>query len=292
VTGLLTTVNINNKKIVFNELKLKDYKTILKCLVSEPIDPDNLFLNINQILKKITNLSIKDIEDLNLLEYLLLLVHIRVIGIGSSIFGVYKNEEASINVEISLHNTIQQIESCLTNFQFKIFEQDLIKITTTIPSIKQFLSFKSYPQFKEEVNNLPLKYLKNIQQLISDYDQYFANYYFFKSPIDKYSIKINLQKDSYCQLIKILFNENLITVYDNIYYLCKFSQLTPNYLENCTYGEFKIYIKKTEELLYKSSKPQPPPVQEEETFYDPVDINSLYGNEDTTPVISRSEFTP
>jgi len=288
VASLLTVISVNNKNIVFKELKLKDYKTILKCLISEPIDTDSLFLNLNNILVKITNLTLNDLLNLNLLEYLLLLTHIRITSIGSAIFGVYNEEEQSINVEIPLYKTIEDIKNCLNNFKEEVYKDSTITLTTTIPIIRDILDNKKILHIKEHTGNLPLKYLKRINKLTSSYNNFFKEYYFYKSPIKKYSIYISLEIEKYTQLIKVLFNEDLLTVYDNIYYLCKISQLSPSYLEKCTYGEFKIYVKKTEELLYKNSKPVPN--IEQEPLYDPVDINSLYGNEG--PPITKSEFTP
>lgn len=284
MTGLLTTVCIKNKEYIVKELKLKDYKTILKCLVSDPIDVNTLFLNLNTIIKKLTNLTSEQISNLNLLEYLLLLLHIRITSIGNSIFGVYKNDDESINVEISLNKTQQEVKECLNTFKPITYKT----LTTSLPTIKDIITDNTYPFIIQDVKNLPFKKYKDVTYISKEYNAFFKNFYFFKSPIEKYSIKLNLQIKEYCQLIKILFNENLLTLYDNIYYLCKFSQLTPNYLENCTYGEFKIFVKKTEEILYKNT----PPASEtsQEPLYDPVDINSLYGNDDIP--VTRSEFTP
>jgi hypothetical protein len=289
VASLLTAVSVNNKNIVFKELKLKDYKTILKCLISEPIDTDSLFLNLNNILVKITNLTLEDVLNLNLLEYLLLLTHIRITSVGSAIFGVYKNNEESINVEINLYKTIQTLETFLQEFKENNYKDNTLTLTTIIPSINDLINNKDPIYIKENVNKLSIKYLKVVKSLTEKYNQFIQNFYFYKSPIEKYSIKLSFIKKEYCQLIKILFNENLLNVYDSIYYLCKLSHLTPKYLENCTYGEFKIYVKKTEEILYKNNKP--PVENNHEPLYDPVDISSLYGNEDDPP-ITRSEFTP
>ena len=288
--SLLTSVTINNKKIVYKELKLKDYKSILKCLIGDTIDSNNLFLNLNQILKKITNLKYNDILNLNMIEYLLLLIHIRAVSIGSFIFGSYTNEKESIKVEISLYKTIKNLEDCLKNFKSITFKKENTVLTTTIPTIKEITADKSFLFLKEDVNNLPVKYIKEINSLAKEYNQYFNQYYFYNPSIKKFSIKIDLQLSNYLQLIKMLFNENLITVYDNIYYLSKLAQMSPKYLENCTYGEFKIFIKKTEEIFYKNSKNSTETTTQEPT-YDPINIDSLYGNDENLP-ISKSEFTP
>jgi hypothetical protein len=290
VPSLLTSIDINNKKIVYKELKLKDYKSILKCLIGDSIDNKNLLLNLNQILKKITNLEFEKILNLNMIEYLLLLIHIRTVSIGSFIFGSYSNEKESIKVEISLYKAIKSLEDCLKNFKSISFKDKNITLTTTIPTIKQIMDNKPFLFFKEDINELPVKYIKHINQLTKKYNLYFNQYYFYNPSIEKFSIKIDLQPENYFQIIKMLFNENLITVYDNIYYLCKLARMSPEYLEKCTYGEFKIFIKKTEETFYKNTKQASDSTLQEPT-YDPIDMNSLYGNDENTP-ISKSEFTP
>lgn len=290
MSSLLTSVVINNKNIIYKELKLKDYKIILKCLIGTgPVDALNLFLNLNQILKKLTNLDADEIVNLNFIEYLILLIHIRSTSIGSSIFGSYKNEDETenINVEISLYKSLQQLETCLNNFQPITFTSYDTTLTTTIPTINDILNNKLYPFLKENINTLPLKHLKNISKTSTNYYQYFKQYYFYKSVIEKFSIKVDLQLNNFLELIRIVFNENLLAVYDNLYHLCKLTQMTPEYLENCTYGEFKVFIKKTEEILYKNKAPD---TSVQEPVYDPVDIGSLYGNDDIP--ITNSEFTP
>jgi hypothetical protein len=291
VSDLLTELQLSNKVIVYKELKLKHYKNILKCLYSEPINPSNLFLNLNFILEQITNLTKEEIINLNCLEYLLLLLEIRTISIGSSIFAIYNTESKPVNIDISLNKTITEVLNCLNNFKPLQFKDKNIELNFVIPVVKD-LMYKKFLYVKEDVNQLPLKYLKTINYHSKEMNKYIEQYYFFKPSVKEYSIKLSLETTNFIQLIKILFNENLLSVYDNIFYLCKICNMSAEYLENCTYGEFRIFVKKTEEMLQKQIK-QPPVVEQsnESAQFDPVDINSLYGND--TPInITPSEFTP
>lgn len=288
MSELLTRFQLNNKQIIYKELKLKQYKIILKCLIAEPIDVFNLILNLNNILEQITNLTREEIFNLNLLEYLLLLTEIRTTSIGSSIFAVYKTADESIDIEIPLKNTLTEIQNCLNNFKPLQYKDSNTELNFIIPKIKDILDKKEPLYIKESINSLPVRYLKKITSLSKQFNKYFKQYYFFNPIIEKYSISLSVDSIEYIELLKILFNENLISVYENIFYLSKICNMSSEYLENCTYGEFKIFVKKTEEMLYKNVK-QSQPIPDEPQ-YEPVDINSLYGNEDLN--ITRSEFTP
>lgn len=287
MSDFLTELKFTNKKIIYKELKLKQYKTVLKCLYTDPIDVPNLLLNLNNILTRVTNLTEDEILNLNLLEYIFLLTEIRTTSIGSSIFAIYNNSDTPINIEIPLKKTSIEVLNCLNNFKPLIYEDSKIILNFSIPLVRN-LTNKKFLYVNEDIENLPVRYLKIIQNYTNKLDNYFNQYYFFNSGIKEYDLKLSLNKNEYIQLIKILFNENLLSIYDNLFYLSKICNISSEYLENCTYGEFKIFVKKTEEILQKQIKPIP---STDNNAYDPVDINSLYGN-DISPNITPSEFTP
>jgi hypothetical protein len=288
VSSLLTHIQLANKQVVYKELKLKQYKTILKCLIGDTVNIYNLLLNLNNILTEITNLTKEDILNLNLLEYLLLLTEIRITSIGSSIFAVSKTENSSLNIEIPLYKTLDEIKKCLENYT--PFKSN--NLNYRIPSVKNILDKKTFLYIEQDVNDLPVKYLKIINNDVKKFNNYFDQYYFFNpSNNKKYIIKLSINLNEYIKLIKILYNENLLSIYDNIFYLSKICNISAEYLENCTYGEFKIFVKKTEQILQKNTKPTTPNVESELPKFDQIDINSLYGNDDIAD-ISPSEFTP
>jgi hypothetical protein len=291
VSELLTALKVSNKEIIYKELKLKQYKTILKCLYTDPIDIPNLILNLNNILTLITNLTIEEISNLNLLEYLFILTEIRITSIGSSIFAVHNNSNKPVNIEIPLNKTRAEILKCIEDFVPLLYKDANTTLNFSIPFIKD-LTDKEFLFVNEEVNNLPVRYLKIIKNYTKKINSFFNSYYFFNPGIKEFNLKLSLNKYDYIQLIKILFNENLLSIYDNLFYLSKICNMSSEYLENGTYGEFKVFVKKTEEMLQKQIK-QPPVVEQsnESDQFDPVDINSLYGND--TPInITPSEFTP
>lgn len=290
MNGLLTYLQLSNKQVIYKELKLKHYKTLLKCLIGNQIDVSNLLLNINNILQDITNLTLDEILNLTLLEYLLLLTEIRITSIGSTIFAVSKSSKHTFNIEIPLNKTLDEIKNCINNYEPLFFRN----LNFVIPLVKDIVNKKEFLYIKEDVTNLPVRYLKDINQGNKKFNSYFQQYYFFNLPTNKqYSLKLSVNLKEFIELIKILYNENLISIYDNIYYLSKLCNFSAEYLENCTYGEFKIFVKKTESILQKKIKPLPPIIEPLVPEFDPVDINSLYGNNEGFDTnITSSEFTP
>ena len=82
-------------------------------------------------------------------------------------------------------------------------------------------------------------------------------------------------------ILKLLFGEQLLTLYSNIFNLCSQGNLTPEYIENCTPGEYILFVKKIEEVqqISKSSLP--------------VDVNiptESFGYPEVPSQVSKSEF--
>ena len=293
MNGLYTKLDLIDKEIIHGELNVKDYKIILKCLLGDTLDVPALFLNLNNILLKITNFKKEELYNLNIIEYFLLLLSIRTNSIGSIIFATY-NGEKKINLQISLNEIIEELTHFLKNYQPLKINIKNVSTIVTLPKIKDFFT-KEDQSFIEDilVNNtvvnieqLPVSVYKKINDKIILLKNNINSLYFYNPIIEDYNIMFSSNLREYVSLIKILFNENLLSVYDNIFYLSKVSNFSAEYLENCTYGEFKLFIKKIENL-YKNTTSTPSTSFENEM--EQVDINSLYGNDLN---ITPSEFTP
>jgi hypothetical protein len=296
VNGLYTKLKLLDKEIIHGELNVKDYKVILKCLLGDTLDIPALYLNLNSILLKITNLKEDELYNLNIIEYLLLLLSIRSNSIGGIIFATY-NGEKKINLQIPLNEIIEELTYFLETHQLLAINIKNVSTTISVPKINEFIS-KGDLSFVNNitVNNsttidieqLPVCVYKQINDKINFLKKDINNLHFYKPVVEDYIIKFSSNLNEYGSLIKILFNENLLSVYDNIFYLSKVSNFSAEYLENCTYGEFKLFVKKTENL-YKNTTSTPTQSLPVEDEMDQVDIDSLYGRDLN---ITPSEFTP
>ena len=296
MNGLYTKLKLLDKEIIHGELNVKDYKVILKCLLGDTLDIPALYLNLNSILLKITNLKEDELYNLNIIEYLLLLLSIRSNSIGGIIFATY-NGEKKINLQIPLNEIIEELTYFLETHQLLAINIKNVSTTISVPKINEFIS-KGDLSFVNNitVNNsttidieqLPVCVYKQINDKINFLKKDINNLHFYKPVVEDYIIKFSSNLNEYGSLIKILFNENLLSVYDNIFYLSKVSNFSAEYLENCTYGEFKLFVKKTENL-YKNTTSTPTQSLPVEDEMDQVDIDSLYGRDLN---ITPSEFTP
>jgi hypothetical protein len=296
VNGLYTKLKLLDKEIIHGELNVKDYKVILKCLLGDTLDIPALYLNLNSILLKITNLKEDELHNLNIIEYFLLLLSIRSNSIGGIIFATY-NGEKKINLQIPLNEIIEELTFFLENYQPLAINIKNVSTTITIPKIKEFISKEDLSFTNDiivnsnttiDIEQLPVCVYKQINDKINFLKKDINNLHFYKPVVEDYIIKFSSNLNEYGSLIKILFNENLLSVYDNIFYLSKVSNFSAEYLENCTYGEFKLFVKKTENL-YKNTTSTPTQSLPVEDEMDQVDIDSLYGRDLN---ITPSEFTP
>lgn len=293
MNGLITLVSLPDKEIQHGELSVKNYKTFLKVLLNVD-DTTSLLLNLNNILIEITNYTLEQLLNLNIIEYFLLLLSIRSTSIGGIIFATY-NGEKKINLQIPLNECIEELNLFLDSYQPTTFNVKNVNVALCLPKIRDFITNKEtvfIESIKVDGNNfldiesLPVKVYKQINKNINYLKQDIDNLCFFNSVVENYSINFSSKLKEYISLIRILFNENLTYVYDNIFYLSKISNISAEYLENCTYGEFKFFVKKTESLHKSTPSTNNLPIEED---FEQVDINSLYGNDIQ---VSPSEFTP
>lgn len=302
MNGVTIPITIKDATFYYNELKVRDYKTILKCLLEEPLNTSNLFLNLNNILKNITSLTEEEILNLDLLNYLLLLVNIRILSMGNKIFTVYQDDTKTTKLEISLNSSLIDINKCLNEFKPICYNDESISLFFNIPRVKDLINnntfyldkivFKNneYKDINESlIDFLPAKYINIINSNCNNINKHVQNFFFYNSPIKMFSINLSLNYKIYSNIVKILFNENLASIYDNIFYLSKICNLSSSYLEDCTYGEFKIFVKKAEEMLRKRSQSTQDESNINEQQYAPADIDSFY-NEPKPEDITPSEF--
>ena len=149
MNGLYTKLDLIDKEIIHGELNVKDYKIILKCLLGDTLDVPALFLNLNNILLKITNFKKEELYNLNIIEYFLLLLSIRTNSIGSIIFATY-NGEKKINLQISLNEIIEELTHFLKNYQPLKINIKNVSTIVTLPKIKDFFT-KEDQSFIEDI---------------------------------------------------------------------------------------------------------------------------------------------
>lgn len=299
--------NISNKDIIYNELKVRHLKILLKCLTSNSPDPILLFNNLDNILTEITNLSIDEIKSLNFLEYFILVLQIRSTSMGGIIFAE-TNTDPPIKLQINIEKIIEQLKE-INNTILKIETvQDFI-IRYKLPTIDEIIklnnsiidnhdslflqgffyqnnniNFKSLTKEEQKtiLDNLPAKIsqtlFKNTKEIIDTFSG--INLLSYLPQTENICLYFNFNIQNLILLIELLFEMSLLSLYENYLVLCKVSNLTPEFIEESTPGEYILYIKKLQELTSSNKGQQK---------------NVLVNNLGQTPfddIGTRSEFTP
>ena len=288
--NFISKSSISSKDIYFNELKVKHLKTIYKSLIGEDLQFDIIFNNLNNILQDIVK---ENISNINFIEYFILLFEIRCNSIGNIIFGELpekNNTKIEINIlkfieilnEFNTNNILEPdtIDNVTVNYKLPtVIELILIEKTTTIDNIYPYfiddliINNTSLVKNLETINknkileNIPAKItskvINRVQQILKKTNE--LNLLSATHGMTDKFLPLNCNIKNLAYIVKFLFGNQLLSLYENIFALCKAGNLTPEYIENSTPGEYLLFVKKLE-ILSKQRETQGPPV----TDFDPL----------------------
>jgi hypothetical protein len=284
----LTSVKLVEREVLIKEFNFGLYRNLLKCLINENTPNNILFQHYCFLIKKTTNLSKKEIYNLTYIDFLLLLLYIRAYSIGDGLKLIFHSEKTDetttqpVNIDLSLEATIQYITSILqplVNLQVTLKN---LTVHLQLPTIKSILNIETitpelivtmfikqiqinnqvilFANLSEEAINkiieaLPITLFNSIKQNINIHINVLQKLNFFGT----LTTKTNFNKELLLlPNIKILFyvlqlayNNDLQSMYDNIFLLTKAGNFSPSYLDSCSPGEVFVFIKKLEESYSK-----------------------------------------
>jgi hypothetical protein len=288
--SFLNQITVNNKKVVYQEIKVKQYKSILKCLLDENPSADILFLNLNKILLECTNLTSEELDNLDIIDYICLFCVLRRDSIGNIVYATITNKE-NTKLEIDLNDSINLIELFNKKQIEENFEFEDWKIYFGIPKIKDFyISSRNFfinkvfykdvelnISLEEALKLIPVKIFVKITQKCEKIKTKFKDFYFYKSENRKYDINLTLDVKDVIFIFRLLFNDNLLNFYETVFSLSKYANITPEYLENCTPGEYSIFAKQLEKQFNVSSATSSKQFNEDQ-FANDMDPNAVFGD--------------
>lgn len=285
-SNFTSKITLTGKNIFYNELQVKHLKTIYKCLLGENLSPESIFTNLDNILLEITSLNKKQLNNLSFLDYFLLLIEIRCTSIGNLIY-IEPQDKQNTKIEINL-NKFVDILNKLENKQKQTLKINDTKIYYTYPSIKNLLNltFNDYLycyflkkiivndktinletlteiEKNKIIEQLSVKITSNIFKTINNLTDELNQINLLSTTFgleDKF-LPFNLDLQNLANLVKILFGEQLMTLYENIFMLCKIGNFTPEYIESCSPGEYILFVKKLDALINQQNS-------QENTFND------------------------
>lgn len=282
-SSFLYKIALPHREVVYSELKIKHLKNLQKSLIGEP-DFNIVILNINNILEEITNLSKEEIQQLNVVDYFIILSHIRSTCISNVVYAELtqqKNVKLNINVDEIIEQLLQ------INYQETLNEEHInknLQINYRLPTPQElpYLQTKDMESFcqpfikslvinkteflfsdfsrdekNQMIKKIPAKTITELYKKIYNVLEIYAktNLLDHIKNIDEF-ISFSFNSKSYISLISLLYGDQLLSIYDNIFLLCKFGNFTPDYLENCTPGEYYIFCRKLEMFMAKKQEMQ------------------------------------
>lgn len=285
VAELITT------KVLCNELKVKDYKEILKCSFGD--DPNKFIFveTICDIFSSITNKPVEYFKSLNVIDFFLLLLEVRINSQGDACKVSIIKDKKQMSLELRLDYIRDELKEAFKSIS-TVLQTNTTDLVFEYPSIERLLeeTTEDYLYFIKQASIKKNESTKTI--LINTNKE--ANLLFEKlSPktslqiiklFEKFikpCVEINFLKrydlgnqtlnfipsiSSVIWFCKLMFNESLEVFYDNLFYLSHLGHFDLNYVEALSPGEYVYMTKKLESVLSQKSSSS----QEEQT-YEPGD---------------------
>lgn len=287
-----------NTKISYRELNTQEQLLLAKANISFSGDINSLF-DYNEFAFELILNCIKNKEDfnkINIIEYVMFLIKLRIMSIGSTIDFLLKTEtESKVKTKIQI-----DLKKYLVNLYeaTKYFENDYIIINKNleiklnwpnVKSIKTFNNFKlsnkneyeiindsfcEYIEYIKMGNNkimfmdlnhdskiellykLPLSLKDKIQNKILESIKILSEYKLFGVSFFD-NYNFNFYNLSFIEHIKMFFSYDLKSLYQEIYFLSSY-KLPPEYILSISHAERRIYNSIIEEQQKKQEKQQSP----------------------------------
>jgi len=312
---------LDNQDVYFKELKVKHLKIIYKLLIADEPDAEITFYNFNKLLCSLTSLKLEEIKKLNFINYFLLLIKIRVVSAGGIIFA--QLQESNTKIEFNLNKIVDQLEKLNKIYQNKEHKIDNTLIVYDLPNVNEIyqinqnsnidnfyscfikslkinnnhLCFKqfSYTDKNFIFEQLPVKVTSAVIKETIECIKHFntVNLISYLPQLKNVSLNFNFNIKNLVMFLKFLFGDGLLTLYENIFALCKLGNFPPEYIENCTPGEYLLFVKKLEQLNSQKNVNQTRTIEDMADNLQDDDFTDLnpYNSPDMPPVTSQADLS-
>jgi hypothetical protein len=283
---LISTADLLQSSLDFKELDLKQYRQLLKCFLGDEVYTDLIFNNTDNIIKELTSLSYKQINNLNFLDYCLLLFTIRQVSIGDTV-SLYAEdiEQKQLKIDLRISKVIEQIidkkivdllipetiDQCYLEYRLPSIreililekEKDIYSFYTfflkSIKFSKSTINLEDYT-FKEReeiIQKIPVKVMTGLTKRTHAIVEYCNKINLLQSLNNKtFDKKLHLTLNSQiiAFVIKLIYNTSLESIYELMFALSKAANFSGTFLDDCSPGEFYFFTKKLEEISAKSTR--------------------------------------
>lgn len=290
----LNQADLITTQVIYRELLFRPYRSFLKCLLSDELDPKFILLNFNEILNFcLTDFSV--VKKLNYLDFILLAILIRASSIGDTVILQTKNNNLTINFNIV--NAIKIFKEIDYETLLQSTNHDKFTFFYKLPSVEEILNFTNenqiYVSFIKKVlidnieldftecskdvqttiiEQLPIKTFIHLTQHIQQITNYFQQINFFETIYvpDQFDINFPLlpTPETIATIIRLIYNSNLEIIYNNIFGLINLGKFSGEFLDSCTPGEFFLFCKNLEIITKQKEQHNTPQSTNIETSTD------------------------
>lgn len=273
---------LSKDTLLCSELLVKDYKEILKCTYGEEPNKKIFVETICEILAKIVQKPISFIKSLNVIDLFCLILDVRFNSLGPCNVVLTQNEQ-KFNLELNLGYIKEETEQLFNNLSTTI-EHNGIEIVFECPSVerllqntkddylsyikgsyitrngeKRFIGITTNEQAELLFDKIPPKISLELIQKFNNFVEQITGMNF----LSRYGFKDQKlvfipSLDSLIWFNKLMFNEDLNSLYENIFYLSYSGKMNAEFIENSAVGEYNYYVALLRQALAeKNSKNAP-----------------------------------
>lgn len=254
---------LSKQSLICNELQVRDYKELLKCIMGDNPDIDIFIETFVTVLSNTTNKPVDFIKNLNIIDLICLLIDIRYNSLGACKL-VINNEDKKINLELNLETSKNDIAKIFESCCRKI-KHDNIEVELAVPSLARLhekfteeyipyiasCTFRDINKFEVVTNEQAVKVFdllppKFSLEILSNFSR-LAKEICTVDLLRPYNIP-NQQLivlptlEFLIWLTKLLFNEPLSSFYENLFGLSFSGKMNAEYVENLSVGEYNYFM--------------------------------------------------
>lgn len=275
---ITSTLTFPNRVIRVQEASFDSYKSFIKlCYHSDQVD---FFLqNLLYFIQSHTDATYESLLTLNSLEIMSILLEVRILSLGHAInMSVNVSSDETVR-NIAYTKSASKLQSDIsTQINTEMIVINDLKIRLKMPFVQSYKDTLYTYNFIDyvEYNNIKYTFIHTLEEemfyTLPAYSRYILN-----KAVHKYiedfkrimiveiegsvedntrSIMISLSPtyEFFVYFIKLILNNNLITLHENSFRLSQFANIDLNYINECSPGEALLYMKLLNAAITEKNK--------------------------------------
>ena len=260
---------IVQEPIFLTELAVRDYKELLKCILGDEPDKFCFVETICTLFSNITNKPSSFFKTLSVLDFLLLIIDVRIYSNGHLCPIRVQRNGKTANLDLNLSVLQSDLIKTFEPFCNNILQHEKLAVVFDCPSVEKLVDINSeheeYLLFlkKATIFNQKALEVKTMEQtallfdklspkmslqIIEKYKKYVevcaSTNFLSRYRITESTLNFVPTLDNLIWFAKLLFNESLEVFYNNLFYLAHYGHMNLTHIEQGSVGEYIYYANK------------------------------------------------